>query len=75
VKLNRGSAWLDTGTHENLLEASQFIRAIEKRQGIKIACLEEISLNFGWINQEQVDLAITKYKNSSYGNYLSKINK
>tara|TARA_B110000444_G_scaffold229553_1_gene236148 strand:+ start:1735 stop:2604 length:870 start_codon:yes stop_codon:yes gene_type:complete len=74
TRLNRGSAWLDTGTHENLLEASQFIRAIEKRQGIKIACLEEISLRFGWINQRQVDLAISKYKNSSYGSYLSKIN-
>lgn len=74
IKLNRGSAWLDTGTHENLLEASEFIRAIEKRQGIKIACLEEISLNFGWINRNQIDLAISKYKNSSYGKYLSKIN-
>ena len=52
--LGRGFAWLDTGTHESLLEAAQFVETIEKRQGYKVACLEEIALNNGWLTKEQV---------------------
>ena len=72
INLKRGCAWLDTGTHENLLEASQFIQTIEKRQGIKIACLEEISFNNKWIEIDALKNVAKKYKNSSYGNYLEK---
>jgi glucose-1-phosphate thymidylyltransferase len=68
--LGRGFAWLDTGTHESLLEAAQFVETIEKRQGYKIACLEEIAFNNGWLNKQQlVDLATPFIKNS-YGKYL-----
>lgn len=68
--LGRGFAWLDTGTHESLLEAGQFVETIEKRQGYKIACLEEISFNRGWITKKQV-LAVAKlYMKNSYGQYL-----
>lgn len=70
--LGRGFAWLDTGTHESLLEASEFIHIIEKRQGIKIACIEEISFRSGWIDKEQVaKLAAPMIKNE-YGKYLMK---
>ena len=68
--LGRGFAWLDTGTHESLLEAAQFVETIEKRQGYKIACLEEIAFNQGWLNKEElVQLAKPLLKNS-YGQYL-----
>lgn len=68
--LGRGFAWLDTGTHESLLEAAQFVETIEKRQGYKIACLEEIAFNQGWLNKEElVQLAKPLLKNS-YGEYL-----
>ncbi len=71
--LGRGFAWLDTGTHESLLEAAQFVETIEKRQGYKIACLEEIGLNNGWLSKEQVrTLAIPLLKNN-YGKYLMSI--
>ena len=52
--LERGFAWLDTGTHESLIEAGQFIHTVEKRQGIKVACLEEIAFEKGWINHDQL---------------------
>ncbi|DAB34853.1 MAG TPA: glucose-1-phosphate thymidylyltransferase [Sulfurospirillum sp. UBA12182] len=73
VKLmGRGYAWLDTGTHESLLEASQFIQTIEKRQGLKIACLEEIAFEMGYISKEKLlDLAEPLKKNQ-YGQYLIK---
>ncbi len=68
--LGRGYAWLDTGTHESLLEASQFIEVIEKRQGLKVACLEEVALEMGYINEKQlVNLAKPLAKNQ-YGKYL-----
>lgn len=71
--LGRGFAWLDTGTHESLLEASEFIHIVEKRQGIKIACIEEISYLNGWIDKEQlVKLAEPMLKNE-YGKYLLRI--
>ena len=71
--LQRGFAWLDTGTHDSLSEASTFIEVIEKRQGLKIACLEEIALDNGWITKGQVrELAKPMLKNN-YGQYLMNI--
>ena len=68
--LGRGFAWLDTGTHASLLEAAQFVETIEKRQGYKVACLEEIALNNGWLSKEQVlDIGQGMSKND-YGQYL-----
>ena len=68
--LGRGFAWLDTGTHESLLEASQFVETIEKRQGYKVACLEEIAYNNGWLSREQVKVAGKLMSKNSYGQYL-----
>lgn len=68
--LGRGFAWLDTGTHESLLEAAQFVETIEKRQGYKVACLEEIAFNKGWISQEDVINTAKKYEKNGYGKYL-----
>jgi glucose-1-phosphate thymidylyltransferase len=68
--LGRGFAWLDTGTHETLLEASEFIHIIEKREGFKIACIEEIAFNNGWIDEQRLkELAKPMLKNG-YGQYL-----
>ena len=69
-KFGRGYAWLDTGTHDSLLEASQFIRTIEKRQGLKIACLEEIALNNNWIDKKQIKIAADFYGKCDYSKYL-----
>jgi len=68
--LGRGTAWLDTGTHESLLQASNFIQTIQDRQGLKVACLEEIAFRQGYINQSQLEAAGTSMKNNSYGQYL-----
>lgn len=68
--LTRGYAWLDTGSHESLLEASLFVQTVEKRQGYKIACLEEIAYQKNWINKEALLDSYRKVKNSSYGKYL-----
>ena len=68
--MGRGYAWLDTGTHESLLEASTFIETIERRQGLKVACIEEIAFERGYINKEQlIELAQPLAKNQ-YGQYL-----
>jgi glucose-1-phosphate thymidylyltransferase len=68
--LGRGFSWLDTGTHESLLEAGQFIETIEKRQGIKIGCLEEVSYQKGYSTKEQLIEQAQKLKGTSYGDYL-----
>lgn len=68
--LGRGFAWLDTGTHESLIDASLYIHTIEKRQGLKIACLEEIAYRKGWLNKEQVLTQAKRLEKNSYGQYL-----
>jgi len=73
VKLGRGFAWLDTGTCDSLLEAGEFVRAIEHRQGMKIACLEEIALQSGWIGSEQVEALGRSIRNTEYGQYLLRL--
>lgn len=71
--LGRGFAWLDTGTYESLLDAAQFVSTIEKRQGYKIACLEEIAFNNGWISKQKLMAAANALKKNNYGIYLSSI--
>ena len=68
--LKRGYAWLDTGTHDSLLSAGQFISTIEKRQGLKVACPEEIAYRNRWITKKQLKSLSKKYENNSYGKYL-----
>ncbi|MBR3123752.1 MAG: glucose-1-phosphate thymidylyltransferase RfbA [Prevotella sp.] len=72
-KLQRGFAWLDTGTHDSLSEASTFIEVIEKRQGLKIACLEEIALHNGWITPEQLRQTALPMQKNAYGQYLLRL--
>ena len=71
--LGRGTAWLDTGTHDSLLEAAQFVSVIENRQGLKIACLEEIAFRKGWIDRAGLNANITRLGKSSYGAYLRRM--
>lgn len=71
--MGRGYAWLDTGTHESLLEASQFISTLENRQGLKVACPEEIAFRNKWINAEQLQKLAALYAMNSYGDYLQNI--
>ena len=71
--LGRGFAWLDTGTHESLLESAMFVETIEKRQGYKIACLEEIAWNNGWLSNEQVMQTAKALSKNSYGQYLANL--
>jgi glucose-1-phosphate thymidylyltransferase len=68
--MGRGFAWLDTGTHESLLEASTFIETIEKRQNLKVACLEEIALHNGWLTKEQILKIGQSMSKNDYGQYL-----
>ena len=68
--MGRGTAWLDTGTHESLLEASTFIQIIEKRQGLKIACVEEIAYRLGYIDAAQLERLAAPMRNNAYGQYL-----
>jgi len=68
--LGRGTAWLDTGTHESLLEASLFIQTLERRQGLKLACLEEIACRMGWIDAEALCALAEPLKRNGYGRYL-----
>lgn len=71
--LGRGFAWLDSGTHASLLDASQFVATVQKRQGFMVACLEEISLHNGWINRDQVLLAAQQLGKTEYGAYLQNL--
>ena len=71
--LDRGTAWLDTGTFDSLIEAGEFIEVIEKRQGLKIGCIEEIAYRNGWIGDEQMEKLATIYMKSGYGAYLKKL--
>ncbi len=73
IKLNRGFTWLDSGTPANLIEASKFVEIIEKRQGLKICCPEEIAFNKKWISTKILKRKIEKYDNNDYSNYLKKI--
>ena len=73
ITMKRGFAWLDTGTHDSLLDASNFIQTMELRQGIKIACLEEIAYHKGWLSKDQIKDSANKIAKSSYGQYLKKI--
>ncbi|WP_350546438.1 glucose-1-phosphate thymidylyltransferase RfbA [Pseudoalteromonas sp. 5-MNA-CIBAN-0065] len=71
--LGRGFAWLDTGTHESLLEAAQFVETIEKRQGYKIACLEEIAFNNSWLSKQELKILAKPFLKNSYGQYLMEL--
>jgi glucose-1-phosphate thymidylyltransferase len=71
--MGRGFAWLDTGTHESLTEATEFVKAVEKRTGLKIACIEEVAYRKGFINQEEFEKTATSLGKSSYAEYLRKI--
>jgi glucose-1-phosphate thymidylyltransferase len=71
--MGRGMAWLDTGTHESLMQAAHFIQTIELRQGLKIACPEEIAYRSGWIGAEQVARVAASLKNTGYGDYLQRL--
>jgi len=72
-QMGRGFAWLDTGTHDSLLEASQFVQTLEKRQGMKISCIEEIAFRMGYINKDELIFIGNKMGNNQYGKYLLKI--
>ena len=72
-KLPRGTAWLDTGTHESLVQASNFIQAIEERQGLIVACLEEIAYRMGYITVEELQALARGMKSSAYGQYLARV--
>ena len=71
--MKRGMAWLDTGTHEALLEAAHFIETIERRQGLKIACPEEVAYRMGFIDAKQLEALAAKVGKSSYGEYLRRV--
>ena len=73
VLMGRGYAWLDTGTHESLLEASEFIATIERRQGLKMACIEEIAYTLGYIDREQLLKAAEDHRKNAYGEYLKMV--
>lgn len=72
-RLGRGFAWLDTGTHDSLMEAAEFVRTVEKRQGLKVACLEEIGYHNGWLNRGQLLAESEKLAKTDYGQYLKTV--
>ena len=72
-KLGRGTAWLDTGTHDSLLEAAEFVRVIQHRQGLRIACLEEIGFQMGYLDASAFEKSIARLGKSTYGNYLRSV--
>jgi glucose-1-phosphate thymidylyltransferase len=69
-RLGRGYAWFDTGTHEDLLEAGEFVRTVEMRQGLKIACVEEVAYHMGYIDAEKLLAAARRFGKNEYGRYL-----
>ena len=71
--LGRGTAWLDTGTHSSLLQASLFIETIEQRQGVKIACPEEVAFRMGYIGKDELEKLAQQLSGTSYGDYLREI--
>jgi glucose-1-phosphate thymidylyltransferase len=71
--LGRGFAWLDTGTHDSLIEAGQFVQTIEVRQNLKVACLEEIAFRNGWLTADHLSAIATQLKKTNYGQYLQRI--
>jgi glucose-1-phosphate thymidylyltransferase len=71
--MDRGTAWLDTGTFDSLSDATEFVRVIEKRQGQKIGCIEEVAYRMGFLSREGLDAVADKYKKSGYGEYLRRI--
>jgi len=71
--MGRGYAWLDTGTHDSLMEAGQFIATLEKRQGLKVACIEEIAFRQGWITAMQLEEQAQPMLKNGYGQYLMKV--
>ena len=73
VPMRRGNAWLDAGTPDSLMESGQFVQIIEKRQGLKIACIEEIAYKQGFINDTQMRALIDELKSGTYKNYLEKV--
>ncbi len=73
VKLGRGYAWLDTGTHDSLLDAGDFVRSIQHRQGLQIACLEEIAFQKKFISRDQLRALVPKYEKTAYGRYLERL--
>ncbi|MEE4262942.1 MAG: sugar phosphate nucleotidyltransferase, partial [Desulfobacteraceae bacterium] len=72
-RLGRGVAWLDTGTHESLMQATNFIEAIEQRQGLKVACIEEIAYHMGYIDAAQVERLAQPLQKNGYGQYLQNL--
>ncbi|MGH9311820.1 MAG: sugar nucleotidyltransferase, partial [Vicinamibacterales bacterium] len=72
-RLGRGIAWLDTGTHESLLQAANFVQVVEERQGLMLACIEEIAYRMGYIGQTEVERIAATMKNSEYGQYLMRV--
>ena len=71
--LGRGFAWLDTGTHDSLMEAGHFVQTIEARQGLKVACLEEVAYHQGWLSAAQLDKQATALHKTGYGQYLARV--
>ena len=72
-RLSRGYAWLDAGTHDSLIQAGEFVRTIQQRTGLQIACLEEIALDKGWLTHAAVATRATRLRSSDYGNYLLRL--
>lgn len=72
-RLGRGYAWFDAGTHDSLIEASEFVQGLKKRQGLKIGCPDEVAFTNGWMSLDQLAAEAQNYGRSSYGSYLAKI--